>query len=254
MMRPTHHACGEVLLVSDAPIEPSRHEDEGPGPDLDWLSDGPRPDAPTGPALWPTPAQEMDSLPGFTLDDDSVLVPLTPLASNDGPLDEGSDEAGAAAGRPSGRRIRLTRPGARTTAAAGIVGGVVLTVAVLSGGIGLPVASGPGPTREAPAPAASAATPTVDVDAGRAARPDRSAKAAQDRARRQAVALKRQKRRAATRREEEQRAPAPAPVETQQVSDPPAPVQSAPPADPWAGVPGAVREFEPGPWNLGGAS
>lgn len=241
--------------MSDASNDPSLHGDADSGPSLDWLSDGPTAHGEANPAIWPTEAVEMTSLPGFTLDDESLLVPLPSAASHDEPVEGVSIGTGPSTSRPSGRRVRLSL-GARagTAAGAGTLGAVLLTAAVVSGSIGLPAAGDSGRPREASAPTTAPATPTAEIDAAWVARLDKSVRASQLRARREAAALEQKKKRAAAgQRLRERGARTPAPAETRQVSSPSATVRSAP-ADPWAAVPPAVREFEPGPWNLGGAS
>jgi hypothetical protein len=195
----------------------------------------------------------MDPLPGFTLDEESVLVPLPSAASQDEPVGGTPNGAGGMGRSPTGRRVRLSLGAARAGAGVSILGAVVLTAGVVSGGIGLPALLDSGTTPEARSPAASAATPELAVDTTWVARLGESVKVAQVRHRRHSAAIaKRSKQRAAARSERKPSPPAPAPVVTQ-VSNPPEPVRAAP-VDPWAGVPGAVREFEPGPWNNGGAT
>lgn len=238
--------------MSDAPLDPSIPDDDR-RPDLAWLSDGPVASEGSNSAIWPTEAVDMVPLPGFTLDDDSVLVPLPSVGGDDAPLDGAPIGAAPTPSRPSGRRVRLSL-GARAGAGAGVLGAVILTVVTVSGGIGLPPAGDSGRLQEASAPAAASATPSAKIDAAWIARLDRSVKASQLQARREAAALEQKKKRAAARqRERERAARTPAPAETRQVSSLAATARGAP-ADPWAAVPPAVREFEPGPWNLGGSS
>jgi hypothetical protein len=226
--------------------------DDDHGPDLAWLSDGPVTSEDFNSAIWPTEAVDMVPLPGFTLDDDSVLVPLPSVGGDDAPADGAPIGAAPTPNRPSGRRVRLSL-GARAAAGAGVLGALILTVVTVSGGIGLPPAGDSGGLQEASAPTAAPTTPSTEIDAAWIATLDRSLKASQLRARREASALALKKKRAEARQRVREPAAARTPAETRQVSSPPAPVREAP-SDPWAAVPPAVREFEPGPWNLGGAS
>ena len=239
--------------MSDAPIDSAPHEDEGPG--LDWLLDELPTDKPGDPALWPAGAVEMVALPGFTLDEESVLVPL-PSAAADGEAAAGEPiGSGEKSIRPAPRRVRLWL-GARAGAGVGILGAVVLTTAAGFGGIGLPTSGGSRGGHQAAAPEAVVRAPVVMLDTTWVDRLDRSVRASQVRAHREAAALtqkRRKARAAAAERRRERNARTPPAAEVRQVSNPPVTVHTAP-ADPWAAVPPAVREFEPGPWNLGGSA
>jgi hypothetical protein len=237
--------------VSDAPTDPTRSDDDS-ALGLGWLFDAPAPDEEQGnSAIWPTEPVDMLPLPGFTLDDDSVLVPLPSAAGGDGPEAE-PPGFGSYAPRARDGRIRVALR-SRAGAGAGVLGGMIL-VAVTTVAIGLP---GSGGTDEGGRASSSPTNgpPALAVDTSWTADLEHAVKVSQ---RRQQL-LDAAERRSAARRTEarekrRQKAAAstssPAPTS---VSSPA--VQAArPPSDPWASVPGPVREFEPGPWNNGGAT
>lgn len=237
----------------------SMQDPDDRGPDLAWLSDEPPPAAaPNDPARWPTAAQEMEGLPGFILDDDRELVPVGGAGADPPPVQDVAD--GLA--RASGQRVRLAFTWGRATAVAGVVAGMLVTTAVVYGELGLQPRDGSGSNEP---PAASAPTPATPgaVDTEAIARLNDAIRTAQRRDRRIA-AVRREKRRAASAKREERRPARSAPAQTAQpvaetasppvAASPPPVAAPTPVADPWADVPGAVREFEPGPWNLGGSA
>ncbi|MGE0029453.1 MAG: hypothetical protein AB7U07_20400 [Thermoleophilia bacterium] len=237
--------------MSDVPTDPAPPDDES-ALGLGWLFDDGEPGEEDGnSAIWPTEAVDMLPLPGFTLDEDSVLVPLPPAENDQAPETE-RPRIGVDASRAPGGRIRVALR-SRAGAGAGVLGGMII-VAAATAGIGLP---GGGDTDGGtPAPSAADA-PALVVDTSWTADVAHTVKAAERRRQRllDAAETRTAARRAETRKKRSQRSaahntpsPAPAPVAS-------TPVETAsPPSDPWAGVPGSVREFEPGPWNNGGAT
>jgi len=238
--------------VSDAPTDPAPSDDES-ALGLGWLFDAQGPDEEDGnSAIWPTEAVDMLPLPGFTLDEDSVLVPL-PSAADDQGLEAESPKVGPNASRAHGQRIRVALR-SRAGAGAGVLGSMILVAAAAAVGIGLPSGGGTdgGPP---PAPSVADGPSTPVVDTSWSADLEHAVKIAQRRQQLLDVAERRSAaRRAEAREKRRQKAaartssPAPTPVSS------PAVQTASPPSDPWASVPGPVREFEPGPWNNGGAT
>jgi hypothetical protein len=237
--------------VSDVPTDPTP-ADEDSALGLGWLFDAPAPDEEQGnSAIWPTEPVDMLPLPGFTLDDDSVLVPLPSVAGNDEPETE---PPGSGSNPPRARdgRIRAALR-SRTGAGAGVVGSMIL-VAVTAVAIGLPGGGGSdegglAPSSPTDGPPALAVDTRWTADLAHAVKVSQRRQQLRNAAERRAAA-----RRAEARKKSRQEAaarthsPAPTPVSS------PAVQAASPPSDPWADVPGPVREFEPGPWNNGGAT
>ncbi len=234
--------------VSDAPTDPAPSEDES-ALGLGWLFDetAPGDEEEGNSAIWPTEPVDMLPLPGFTLDEDSVLTPL-PSAPADEDAEAEPLRLGSNAPRVRGGRLRVALR-SRAGAGAGVLGSMLL-VTVAAAGIGLP---GGGSDEERPTPSPSRdAPPTVALDTSWTADLVRTVKVAE---RRQQLAERRSAaRRAEARERSRQEAAARATSPTPTAVSSPAAETASPPADPWAGVPGPVREFEPGPWNDGGAT
>ncbi|WP_217914791.1 hypothetical protein [Miltoncostaea marina] len=238
--------------MSDAPTDPAPIDDES-ALGLGWLFDAPGPDEEQGnPAIWPTGAVDMLPLPGFALDEDSVLVPLPSAAGDEEPEPERPGLAVDASRAPGGR-IRLALR-SRAGAGAGVLGSMILVAAAAAVGIGLP--SGGGADGGQPATSAPRdRPPALAVDTSWTADLEHAVKVSQRRQERQDAARRRSTARRDDAREKHRQeaparasAPAPTPVSSSTVR------AASPTTDPWAGVPGAVREFEPGPWNDGGTT
>ncbi|MGD9531543.1 MAG: hypothetical protein AB7I38_12335 [Dehalococcoidia bacterium] len=237
--------------MSDAPTDPTPAGDDT-ALGLGWLFDAPAPDEEQGnSAIWPTEPVDMLPLPGFTLDDESVLVPLPSVADNDEPETE-PPGSGSDAPRVRGGRIRVALR-SRAGAGAGVVGSMIL-VSVTAVAIGLPGGGGTDEGGLASSPP-SDGPPALAVDTSWTADLAHAVKVSQ---RRQQLRIAAERRSAARRAETREKrrgeaaartpSPAPTPVSS------PAVRAASPPSDPWADVPGPVREFEPGPWNNGGAT
>jgi len=237
--------------VSDVPTDPAPSDDES-ALGLGWLFDAPEPDEEdSNSAIWPTEAVDMLPLPGFTLDEDSVLVPL-PSAADDQGLEAEPSKVGPNASRARGQRIRVALR-SRAGAGAGVLGSMIL-VAAAAVGIGLPSGGGTDGGRPAASPAADGPSAPV-VDTSWTASLEHAVKVAQRRQQLLDAAERRSAARRAEAREKRRQeaaartsSPAPTPVSSPTVQT------ATPPSDPWASVPGPVREFEPGPWNNGGAA
>lgn len=241
----------KVQAVSESPSDPIPPGGIGDEPGLDWLSDGAAAEDGLDPALWPTEPVEMDPLPGFTLDDDSVLVPIP------SPAMEGEAGAGGGVGQPTGprrgRRLRLSL--GKAIAGASALGAAALTAAVVYGGVGVPPPGGSDAAHQPPPELATTSPPIVPVDTSWTERVDRLMTATRERERRQTVARRRAQVRLANRQAPSTPSPptpSSAPAEVAVTSAPATSAEIA--TDPWASVPPAVREFEPGPWNQGGSS